>query len=238
MSVRDPHRPARAQTGRQVAAQRTARLHVQRLIDRLGRHPHLRFVGVILAQSAGDLLRGVPLGQLALNPFAQHLVGHQLRWLRARRPLMGQHMCRARPVPPGPVGVAGQLPRDRRGTATQPARYLTDRLTRRPGQGDLLSLGEGQVAPLQVAAATWTHPSGLAQPRETSMAMGARHRGRIGQELTGLPGSPERLIQLGDDLIGETHRHQHPHRIDQVLRPPREPGVRLAGRALIPTSTG
>ena len=79
-------RPVRRQRS-QLAAQCAARLHVQRLIDRLGRHPHLRLVGVILAQPAGDLLRGVPLGQLGLDPLAQHLVGHQLRWFRAARPL-------------------------------------------------------------------------------------------------------------------------------------------------------
>ena len=92
LAARDPQRPARTQTTRQLPFQRAARLHVQRLVDRLGRHPHLRLVGEILAQPSGDLLRRVPLGQLGLHPLAQHQVGRQLRRLRSTGPLVGEHV--------------------------------------------------------------------------------------------------------------------------------------------------
>jgi hypothetical protein len=36
-----------AQAFGQVTAQRATRLHVQRLVDRFGGHPHLRVVGVV-----------------------------------------------------------------------------------------------------------------------------------------------------------------------------------------------
>lgn len=60
------------------------------------------------------------------------------------------------------------------------------------------------------------------------MPMGARDSGRVGQELSGLPSGPERLIELRNQLVREAHRRHHPHRIDQVLRGPREPGDSLA----------
>jgi hypothetical protein len=43
--------------------------------------------------------------------------------------------------------------------------------------------------------------------------MRAGQRGGVGQELTGLPSGPERLVQLSDQPIGEADGHQHPHRI-------------------------
>ena len=42
-------RPPGAQTPGQLTAQRAARLHIQRLVDRLGGHPHLRIVGELHA---------------------------------------------------------------------------------------------------------------------------------------------------------------------------------------------
>ena len=40
--------------------------------------------------------------------------------------------------------------------------------------------------------------------------MGTGHRGGVGEEFTGLQRGPERLVQLGDQLIGEANGHQHP----------------------------
>src|SRR3712207_2052505 len=41
--------------------------------------------------------------------------------------------------------------------------------------------------------------------------MGTGHRGGVGEEFTGLQRGPERLVQLGDELVGEANGHQHPH---------------------------
>ncbi len=41
--------------------------------------------------------------------------------------------------------------------------------------------------------------------------MGAGQCGSVGEELTSLQRSPERLVQLGDKLVGEANGHQHPH---------------------------
>ena len=43
-------RPPGAQVAGLLALERAARLHVQRLIDGLGRHPHLRVVGELAPQ--------------------------------------------------------------------------------------------------------------------------------------------------------------------------------------------
>ena len=45
------------------------------------------------------------------------------------------------------------------------------------------------------------------------MAVGMRDSRRIGQELTGLQCRPKRLDQLGNELVREPDRHQHPPRI-------------------------
>jgi hypothetical protein len=54
-------RPAGAQALGQLAPQSAPGLHVERLVDRLGRHPHLRLVGKLDPQPTGDLLGRVPL---------------------------------------------------------------------------------------------------------------------------------------------------------------------------------
>ena len=51
-------RPVRRQAG-QLAAEPAAALDVQRLVDRLVRHPHLRIVGKVLPQPSRDLLGAV-----------------------------------------------------------------------------------------------------------------------------------------------------------------------------------
>jgi hypothetical protein len=52
-----PDGPAGAQAGSQVTAQRAAALDVDRLVDRLVRHPHLRPAGELCSQAGRDLLR-------------------------------------------------------------------------------------------------------------------------------------------------------------------------------------
>ena len=171
--------------------------------------------------------RGRTLGERTSSSMPVSLVRDATWPVRGSISHRCSYMRRTRPVAAATVAVAGQLPRDRRRAAAQPRRDRPHRLTRRSSQCDLLPIGERQIAALQVPATTWTHPTGLAQPRQPSMSMSARRRGRIGQELPGLPRRPERLVQLGDQLVRETHTYQHPHRIKQVLRPPREPRQRL-----------
>jgi hypothetical protein len=57
LAARATQRPPGPQALGQVTAQRSAGLHVQRLVDRLGRHPHLRIVRKLAAQPSDDLLR-------------------------------------------------------------------------------------------------------------------------------------------------------------------------------------
>jgi hypothetical protein len=54
---RYPQRPARAQAGGQLTAQRAAALHVEGLVDRLVRDPHPRIIGEIEHKPVSDLLR-------------------------------------------------------------------------------------------------------------------------------------------------------------------------------------
>jgi hypothetical protein len=54
-------RPACPQTSSQVAAQRSAALDIERLIDRLVRHAHRLIIGEVHAETPGDLLRAPAL---------------------------------------------------------------------------------------------------------------------------------------------------------------------------------
>ena len=67
------YRPSGPQERGQLPAQPAAGLHVQRLVDRLGRHPHLRFAGEVDPESASDLLRALPLPQPVLDLAAAEL---------------------------------------------------------------------------------------------------------------------------------------------------------------------
>src|SRR5687767_9157504 len=55
----------------QLAAQLATTLDVERLVDRLVRHPHLRVVGELGRQALRDLLRGPQAFQVAGHPVAQ-----------------------------------------------------------------------------------------------------------------------------------------------------------------------
>jgi hypothetical protein len=60
--------PPGAQALGQVGAQRASGLDVQRLVDRVVVHPHLRVVGKVAGQPRRDLLRGVPPAQILFHP--------------------------------------------------------------------------------------------------------------------------------------------------------------------------
>ena len=200
-----------AQALGQLATQRAARLHVERLIDRLGRHPHLRVGGELAPQAPGDLLGRVAPPQIILHELAQRHVDGQPGRLGAARALVGQRVCRRRPVTAAAVGVATQLARDRRRCAPQSPRDHPDRLAAGPAQRDLLTLGKRQAAALQVASAAGAHAATRSHPARALLAIRAHLGGRIGDELAALQRSPERLDRLGDLRVGEPdHRHPRP----------------------------
>src|SRR5436305_1842689 len=63
-----PERPTCPQTGGQFAAQRSAALDIQRLIDRLVGHAHRFIIGEVQAEAPGDLLRAPALPPTAILP--------------------------------------------------------------------------------------------------------------------------------------------------------------------------
>jgi hypothetical protein len=71
-------RPPGAQALGQIAAQRAAGLDIERLIDRLGRHPHLSDRQELAAQAADDLLGRVAPSEIFLHLAAQPLVDREL----------------------------------------------------------------------------------------------------------------------------------------------------------------
>ncbi len=73
------HRPARAQVGSERTLQTAACLDVERLVDRFGRHPHLRFVGEVDLESASDLLRALVTLEPILDLLSQRKIRRELR---------------------------------------------------------------------------------------------------------------------------------------------------------------
>src|SRR4249919_1340920 len=78
-----------------------------------------------------------------------------------------------------------------------------------------------QVAPLQIATTARTHPARRSHPARSLLAIRPGLRGGVGDELTPLQRSPERLNSLVDHALSkDSHRHL-PNR--WLLRRPREP---------------
>src|SRR5664279_5237022 len=111
------------------------------------------------------------------------------------------------PVSASWVAVTGQLAADRGRRPPQTPGDGADRLTPGTTEGDLFPLTKAQVTPPQAAPAPRAHTTGLTHPGQTAVAVGAGHGGGIGHELTALPRSPERLDQLGHQLVRETNGH-------------------------------
>src|SRR6266508_3767490 len=132
-SARHPQRAPRAQAGRQLAAQRAAALHVERLVDRLVRDPHRGIIGKVDREPVRDLLRAPrarPAPILAATvaaadpthrrPGDAGAVRHPDRPREslphvAPQPLVGCELGRLRPTSPS-VGV----PLRRRGAVLEP----------------------------------------------------------------------------------------------------------------------
>src|SRR5437667_9289604 len=111
-------RPSRPEAGRELLAQRAARLDEQRLIDRLVRNAHGQVVRIVTDQPRGDLLRRPVGAQPPLDFTAQPRVDSKLRWLGSLAPL-----DRLAVGTPGAIAIAGSAPRnlarDRRGGPPQ-----------------------------------------------------------------------------------------------------------------------
>jgi len=133
---RAPDRTTGTQVSVQVSAQVTAALDVQRLVDRLGAHPHLRPVGKRLREVEADLLRAPLHAQLRLHHVRQ-LEVVELAGFGPPAAQLGPLLCRIRRVLAVP-------PRRRRGTVA--AQLATDR-GGRPADpdGDRPNAGPAQV---------------------------------------------------------------------------------------------
>ena len=89
---------------------RATGLHVEGLVDRLGRHPHLLPVRELPPQPASDLLRGVLLLQILLHDRTQHQIRVQLRRLRTRRHADTRARARSSRDTTTPVGCSVSAP--------------------------------------------------------------------------------------------------------------------------------
>ena len=185
-------RAAGPQAGGQLAFERAAGGHIQRLVDRLARHPHLRVGGEPHSQSRRDLRRRVLACQVLLDDLAQRRVDRKLGRLGTLGSLPGQRVRAAGAILPPGVGVAAQLARDRRWGATQPPRDPADRLTAGSEQHDLLTLGERQAAALEMPAAAGADPASGRDPPPALLPIGADLLGGIGDRLTPRQRPPRR----------------------------------------------
>src|SRR5450755_2289465 len=93
--------------------QTTCTRDIQRLVDRLARHPHLRIGGEPQPQPRRDLGRRVLARQVLLDDRAQRQVDGELGRLGTPGALPRQRMRTAGAILPTRVGVTTQLARDR-----------------------------------------------------------------------------------------------------------------------------
>src|SRR5215211_3710237 len=212
----------------QLTPQRAAGLHIQRLVDRLGGHPHLRLVREVGAEPARDLFRGVLLPQILLHPLPQHDIDPQLCRLRPAGPLIGRGVRSAGPVAALPVTVACHLPRDRRHTPAQSRRDLAHRLTpspaRSPPAHQIPDNGPADHDP--GAGAPRRPPAATPNPDAGGSAPPPPH-----QSKTHRPAAPPKTVAPAPrPACSRTGSSSTPSQNPQVLQPPREPGGPLAGQ--------
>ena len=114
------------------------------------------------------------------------------------------------PVAAPAITVTAQLPADRRGRPADPLRDPAHRRAGRTRQGDLLPLGETQAAALQVPSTARPHPARRRDPAGTLLPVRPRHPRRVGDELTALHRSPERLHNLRHHGLSEPGHRNSP----------------------------
>jgi len=140
---RHPPSPALAQSQGELRVQLATRLQIQRLINGLVRHSHLRVVRMILFQSFTDLLRRPLLSQALVDRVMQPGRRHQFLLFRPRLALVITFLGGHRPVT-GNAAIAIDLTRDR---AMVPSEQFPDKTRRTsPAQfpGDRLPLLRAQ----------------------------------------------------------------------------------------------
>lgn len=123
----------------------------------------------------------------------QHQVGGQFGRLGTCRSIPSQGMRGGRSVGAAAVRIASQLAADR---GRRPPKLLGDlphSLTTRSGQGDLLTLGEGEAAILQVPPSPRPYATGLDNPATSHLSKGPDSMRGVGDELAVLHRFPERL---------------------------------------------
>ena len=111
--TRTADRARAAKVREQLPLQRPARLHEQRQVDRLVRHPHSLVVGIVKLQPAGNLLRRPVLPKLLRDDAREARMAGELASLRARRPLPRATVSLGSAVA-APATMAVELARDRR----------------------------------------------------------------------------------------------------------------------------
>jgi hypothetical protein len=114
-----------AQMCGQFPLQGSARLHVERLVDRLVADLHRRVVGELHPQHVTDLLRRPLLADQPIgDERAQRTVHGQLRRLGSSGPVLGPALGGQRSIRVVDVAVTGDLSRDRRMVTTEPSTDL------------------------------------------------------------------------------------------------------------------
>lgn len=198
-------RLAQPATGPQMRGQLTfesaASLDVQGLIDRFVRHPHLRSIRVVLAQSVSDLLGTVLELQSCLDLSAQGKVRRELPGSVTSAFPVGIRLADTGQIR-GPAGSyvlrvtrrATQLTTDRRGVSVETPGDIPHAEALDSVHRDVLAFIEREVATRASVAVWWFHTSTMAEPITT-------RRYRRAQGLGGFFD-----IAAGSDLVPEFDR--------------------------------
>src|SRR6201989_451626 len=216
-------RPPGPQARRQLPPQRPPALHIQRLVDRLVRHPHLRPARELQSQPRAHLLRRPLPIQLAVTPAAQFHVPRERSGLRPRPPQLRQRLLPHRPVPPGRP-VPRHLPADRRGRPPDPRPDHPVRLLPRQPQRDLLPLRQRQVPPRHRPRPVPLPPPGHPEPAPRPIRTTRRHP-RIPRRHPRPHQIPEPLPHHPRHLPAPPPHHTHN---DLHIRKPLQPPVESA----------
>ena len=198
-------RLAQPATGPQMRGQLTfesaASLDVQGLIDRFVRHPHLRSIRVVLAQSVSDLLGTVFELQSCLDLSAQGKIRRELPGSVTSAFPVGIRLADTGQIR-GPAGSyvlrvtrrATQLTTDRPGVSVETPGDIPHAEALDSGHRDVLAFIEREVATRASVAVWWFHTSTMAEPITT-------RRYRRAQGLGGFFD-----IAAGSDLVPEFDR--------------------------------
>ena len=164
---------------------------------------HLRLVGLLAGPAPRSALAITPRRSSATTrptPGAP-----ELRRLRTARALIRQRVRRRRAVAAA-VGVALELARDRRRRPPQAPGDSSHCLAARPGERDLLTLGERQATALQVAPRRERTPPQAATQRVPCLRYVPPQRRR--RSTRRAAARPERLHRLGVHPVRETTDRQ------------------------------